>query len=153
MIKLVAIGNRFMKDDGIAIEVAEHLEERLKKRKIDVVIGETDCQSAFYSIHQEDYVFILDAFYEGGEPGTIHVLSLEEAIGKSSGSPMQHDMSMIDMMRLYHCKWKGYLIGVEIGEVGFGEGLSPILQERFQEICLEVEKNIIKIILEEINYA
>ena len=45
------------------------------------------------------------------------------------------------------------MIGVEIGEVGFGEGLSPILQERFQEICLEVEKNIIKIILEEINYA
>uniref|UniRef100_UPI002ED0AE03 hypothetical protein n=1 Tax=Anaerotignum sp. TaxID=2039241 RepID=UPI002ED0AE03 len=102
---------------------------------------------------QEDFIFILDAFYEGGEPGTIHMLSLEEAIGKSSASPMQHDMSMIDMMRLYHCKWKGYLIGVEISEVGFGEGLSSVLQDRFQEICIEVEKNISKIILEEINYA
>ncbi|KAF5059428.1 hypothetical protein DSECCO2_336110 [anaerobic digester metagenome] len=142
-----------MKDDGIAIEVAEHLEESLKKLDVEVMIGETDCQSTFFSIHQEDYVFILDAFYEGGQPGTIHILSLEEAIAKSSGSPMQHDMSVIDMMRLYHCKWKGYLIGVEIGEVGFGEGLSPVLQERLQEICLEVEKNISKIILEDINYA
>lgn len=142
-----------MKDDGIAIEVAEHLEESLKKLNIEVMIGETDCQSVFFSIRQEDYVFILDAFYEGGQPGTIHILSLEEAIAKSSGSPMQHDMSVIDMMRLYHCKWKGYLIGIEIGEVGFGEGLSQVLQERFQDICLEVEKNISKIILEDINYA
>ncbi len=153
MIKLVAIGNRFMKDDGIAILVVEKLEQSLKNLNIEVIIGETDCQSSFCLINPEDLVFILDAFYEGSEPGSLYLCSLEEAMAKSSTSPMQHDMNIIDLMRLYESKWKGYFIGIEIAELGFGEGLSPILQEKFQDICLEVEKNIEKIILEGIHYA
>lgn len=153
MIKLVAIGNRFMRDDGIAIQVAEDLEQSLKNLNIQVIMGETDCQSSFYLINPEDFVFILDAYYEGGEPGSLHLYSLEEAMAKSSASPMQHDMSMIDLMRIYQCKWKGYFIGIEIAELGFGEGLSPILQERFRDICLEVKQNIEKIILEGIHHA
>ena len=153
MIKLVAIGNRFMKDDGIAIQVVERLEQSLKNLNIEVIIGETDCHSSFYLINPQDFVFILDAFYEGAEPGSLHLWTLEEAMANSSGSPMQHDMSMIDLMRLYNCKWNGWFIGIEIAELGFGEGLSPVLQEKIQDICLEVKQNIEKLILEGNHHA
>ncbi|KXL52436.1 hydrogenase 1 maturation protease [Anaerotignum neopropionicum] len=153
MIKLVATGNRFMKDDGIAIKIAENLEQSLHQLNIEVIIGETDCQSCFFFINPEDFVFILDAFYEGAEPGSVHLFSLEEVIAQSSASFMQHDMNMIELMKLYKSEWKGCFIGVEIAEIGFGDELSPVLQEKFQEICWEVEKNIKKIIQEEITDA
>ncbi|WP_304509491.1 hydrogenase maturation protease [Anaerotignum sp.] len=153
MIKLIAIGNRFMKDDGIAIKVAENLVDKLKGLNIEVIIGETDCQNCFYLLKQDDYVLIIDAIYTGSEPGSIHPLKLEEAVAQSSGASMQHDMSIIELMKLYKSKFKGYLIGVEIAELGFGDKLSPVLNEKYQQICLDVERTINKIILEETNYA
>jgi hydrogenase maturation protease len=153
MVKLIAIGNRFMKDDGIAIKVAENLIDKLKNLNIQVIIGETDCQNCFYLLKQDDYVFLFDAIYTGSEPGSIHLLKLEEAVAQSSGASMQHDMSIIELMKLYKSNFRGYLIGVEIAELGFGDELSSALNEKFQEICLDVERTINKIILEEINYA
>lgn len=37
---------------------------------------------------------------------------------------------------------KDYLIGIKIVEIGFGCDLSETLKERFNSICLEVEKII-----------
>lgn len=153
MIKLVAIGNRFMRDDGVAIKVAEAMEHKLKKYNIEIILGETDCQSCFYAVENEDFVLILDAFYQGLEAGTIHLFPLEEILSQPSGSSMQHDMSLIELMKLHKTNMKGYLIGIEIAELGFSETLSPILQEKFQQLCLEVENIIQKVIGEEIHYA
>lgn len=153
MIKLVAVGNRFMKDDGIAIKVAEYLEQSLKNLNIKVIIGETDCQNCFFQLNDEDFVIIVDAIYRGVEPGSIHFFKLEDIMTQSIGTMMQHDMSIIDLMKVYKSKFKGYLIGVEIAELGFGEELSPILQKKSSKICLEVEGKIKKLILEENNNA
>lgn len=153
MLKLVAIGNRFMKDDGIAIKIAEHLENKLSHLNIEVIIGETDCQNCFYLLNQGDFVLILDALCKGSEPGSVHLFKLEEVIPQSSGALMQHDMSIIELMKLYKSKFRGFIIGVEIAELGFGDELSPVLKEKFQQICFEVEKTIQKIISEEVNYA
>ena len=153
MIKVVAIGNRFMKDDGVAIEIAEILADRLSDLNIEIIISETDCQNCFYLLKQKDFVFILDALYKGTEPGSIHIFKLEEVLAQPSGSFMQHDMSIIELMKLYGSNFKGYIIGIEIAEVGFGDKISPVLKEKFKQICLDVEKIIKKIILEEIDYA
>jgi hydrogenase maturation protease len=153
MVKLVAIGNRLMKDDGVAIEVAEILKDRLSNLNIEIIIGETDCQNCFYLLNQKDFVFILDALYKGVEPGSIHIFKLEDVISQPLCSYMQHDMSIIELMKLYGSKFKGYIIGVEIAEVGFGDKISPVLKEKFQQICSDVERTIKEIILEEIDYA
>lgn len=153
MIKLVAIGNRFMKDDGVAIEVAEILEDRLRNLNIEIIIGETDCQNCFYLLNKEDFVFILDALCIGAEPGSIHIFSLEEAISRPIDSFMQHDMSMIELMKLYGNKFKGYIIGIEIAETGFGDELSPALRDKLPQICQEIENTIKKIIPEEMDHA
>lgn len=153
MVKLVAIGNRLMKDDGVAIEVAERLKDRFSNLNIEVIIGETDCQSCFYLLNQEDFVFILDACYEGREPGSVHIFNLEEVISQPLSSIMQHDMSIIELMKLYGSKFKGYIIGIEIAEVGFGDSLSLVLKEKFQQICFDIERIIKEIILEELDYA
>lgn len=153
MMKLVAVGNRFMKDDGIAIAVAESLENRLSHLGLRILIGETDCQSSYYLLNRDDFVFILDALYMGAEPGSVHVLNLEEVMSQPSDSFMQHDMSMIELMKLYGDHLRGYMIGIEVAEIGFGDELSPVLRDKLPQICLEIENSIKKIILEEKAYA
>lgn len=153
MLKLVAIGNRFMKDDGIAIEVAKILEDRLISQNLEIIIGETDFQNCFYLLDEDDYVFILDAIYIGAEPGSIHLFNLKDIRLQPSNSFMQHDMSIIEMIKLYDCKFKGYIIGIEVADIGFGDGLSLVLREKLSQICSVVENNIKIIIMEEFNHV
>ena len=150
MMKFVAVGNRFMKDDGIGIIVTEELRDRLTDLKLDIIIGETDCQSSFYLLNEDDFVIILDAFCIGSEPGSVHILSIHDALLQSSGSFMQHDMSMIELMKLHNCKFKGYIIGIEAADIGFGDELSLVLKEKFTQICSKIESTI-KTILSEVS--
>lgn len=153
MIKVVAIGNRFMRDDGIAIEVAEAIKERFGNQNVEIIIGETDCYNSFTLLESEDFVLIMDAFYQGTEPGSIHIFKLEEILSQPISSFMQHEMSIFELMKLYGSSYRGYAIGIEIAEVSFDVELSPILRGKFQQICSEMEKIIKRIIEEEISHA
>lgn len=153
MLKLVAVGNRFMRDDGIGIEVAEELRGRLNDIKLDIIIGETDFQSSFYLLNDNDFVIILDAFYMGSEPGSIYIFSINDALSKPSGSYMQHDMSILELMKLHNCKFEGYIIGIEVADIGFGDELSPVLKEKFPQICSKIESTIKTILLEVSDHA
>ena len=153
MMKFVAVGNRFMKDDGIGIKVAEELRERLTDLKLDIIIGETDCQSSFYLLNDNDFIIILDAFCIGSEPGSVHIFRIQDALLQPSGSFMQHDMSMIELMKLYNCQFNGYMIGIEVADIGFGDELSPVLKEKFPQICSKIESTIKTILWEVSDHA
>jgi hydrogenase maturation protease len=148
MIKVIAIGNRFMMDDGIAIAVLENLRNRLESIGIEVIIGETDFQFCFHLLKENDFVIILDAAYSGADPGNVHSYKLQEAVTVYGETNSQHDMSVFGLMRLYSKQLKGYLIGIEIAEIGFGCELSQALKIRFNSICLEVESIIYEIVKE-----
>lgn len=139
MVKLVAIGNRFMKDDAIAIRAAEILEDRLKCQDVHVIIGETDFQSCFYLLDKDDFVFILDAFSSGAEPGSIHKFRLEDVMSQPSLFSMHHDLSMVELMKLYGSQFKGYLLGIEVFEIGFDQELSTVLRDKLPQICRVIE--------------
>ncbi|WHH60791.1 hydrogenase maturation protease [Petroclostridium sp. X23] len=148
MIKVIGIGNRLMMDDGIAIAVLENIRNKLKSMGIAVIIGETDFQFCFHQLKEDDFVIILDAAYSGAVAGNIHTYKLQEAVTAYGETNSQHDMSIFDLMRLHSKPLKGYLIGIEIAEAGFGCELSEALKKKFYEICLEVERNISEIVKE-----
>ena len=153
MVKLVAIGNRFMRDDAIAIKAAEILENRLNHQNIHVIFGETDYQNCFYLLNEDDFVIILDAISPREKPGKVHLFRLEDVLAEPSLFSMQHDMNMLELMKLYNVSFKGYLIGIEISEISFDHELSPVLREQLPEICQEIEHAVEKIIWEEGIYA
>ena len=124
MVKLIAVGNRLMMDDGIAIRVAEELRQRLACSNLEIIIAETDCYSSFFSLQENDFVIILDSMCIGEVPGSVKVISLEDALSKQVGSYMQHDMNIIELMKLYNSKFKGCLIGIEVEDIGFGDCLT-----------------------------
>lgn len=148
MIKAIGIGNRLMMDDGIAIAVLENIRNNLESMGIEVIIGETDFQFCFHQLKEDDFVIILDAAYSDAGTGSVHSYKLQEAAVAYGETSSQHDMNVFDLMRLYSKPLKGYLIGIEITEIGFGYELSDTLKEKFNDICLEVERNICEIVKE-----
>lgn len=137
-----------MMDDGIAIAVLENLKNNLESMGIEVIIGETDFQFCFHQLKEEDFVIILDAVYLGTIFGSVHLYNLQEAITAYGETNSQHDMNVFDLMRPYSKPLRGYLIGIEIAEIGFGCELSEALKKKFYDICVEVERIICKIVKE-----
>lgn len=151
MLKLVAIGNRFMMDDGVAIAVTEKLRNRLESLGFEVILAETDFLFCFHLLNANDFVIFVDAASIDGNPGSIHVLELQEAVSGYQRPGSQHEMSLFDLMRLYPKSLKGYLVCIEIAETGFGCELSGLLSGKLEDICLEIECVIHKIVKEQQN--
>lgn len=144
MIKVIGVGNRLMKDDGIAIMVLENIRSNIESIGIEVINGETDFETCFHQLNEDDFVFILDAIYKDLSVGKIHIYDLREAMSAYGKPSYQHDMSIFDLMSLYRKPLKGYLLGIEISEVGFGYGVSESLKKEFNSICIEVMRIIYK---------
>lgn len=140
-IKVIAVGNTLMEDDGVAIVVLEKLKKKLIKRNIGVVIGETDLGYAISSIEDGDFVFFIDAVYYGRKPGEITVTSLKKYKHKKKNYS-QHGYSAMDLVKLYFKAVKGYIIGIEVAEIDFKYGLSSILKDNIDIISKNVFKEI-----------
>ncbi len=146
MIKAIGIGNRLMMDDGIAIAVLENLKNSLESMDIEVIVAETDFQFCFHQFKEADLIIILDAVYSGAVAGSVYSCKLQEAITAYGDTHFQHDMSIFGLMKLYSKPIKGYFIGIEAAETGFGCELSKTLRREFDSICLEVEKIISELV-------
>lgn len=151
-IKLIAVGNRLMMDDGIGIRVAEELKEELEDKGIKTIIGETDFEYCFSEIDNDDFVIILDSTFMRKTPGYISQIPLEKLKEYKQSFYSQHQMSLINMINLYKKGIKGWFIGIEIEKVDFGVNLSNTLESLFSEICNDVKK-IIKKIMEGVENA
>lgn len=142
-IAVIAIGSRIMKDDSIGVRTAEAIKKKLSKTNIDVVIAETDFEYGLEAVKAYDYVIVLDAMVSGGTPGRITVLPLFD-VEVQNRHASQHDMSLIDMITQ-----EGYvlgsLIGIEAEDVDFGFELSKTLQNNFNVICNNLQKEILRI--------
>lgn len=128
-VKLIAIGNLLMKDDGIAIEVTKGLEQKLMLIGIEVIYGETNIGYCISKVKPHDYIIVLDAAHYGKLPGEITVLPLQDFVTNSKGYT-QHSFTFIDVLKLYYPSINGVVIGIEVKEVDFDIGLSNVLYEK-----------------------
>jgi hydrogenase maturation protease len=141
MIKLIAIGNILMGDDGVAIYIARELEEKLKNKGIEVIIGETDFQYCLDRIEEKDNIILLDATCFGIQPGSVTVESIRDVYKWNSKQSLfsQHGYSLIGALKHYYKNLEGLVVGVEGSSFDFGLSLSRSIEKVFQNICGEVE--------------
>ncbi|TAH62831.1 MAG: hydrogenase maturation protease [Gottschalkiaceae bacterium] len=144
--KLIAIGNRLMGDDGIAIYLAESMKAYLEKIGFDVIIGETDISYCLSKIETNDFIIILDAFYHGLKPGSVSMITLKEAASKIRQYYSQHEPNIIKCLDIYNIDVTGLVIGIEVNEIEFKWELSDVMKDLFPQICEQVKDTIIKIL-------
>lgn len=143
---IVAIGNRLMGDDGIAIEVVKNIRGALELRGINVVIGETDVYYCLNEIFDADLVFILDSAYYGNEPGTITVNAIKNFKVYDGKELTQHGINLIKLIEMYNLDKEIYIIGIEVHEITCSFNISSNLNNRLNAICCKVQKAILAIL-------
>ncbi|WP_333860720.1 hydrogenase maturation protease [Clostridium sp.] len=141
-VKVMAIGNILMEDDGVAIVVLEKITQNLTKNNIEVIIGETDFEYCISLIEEEDFIFFIDAAYYGKNPGELTINSLAKYQYRKKYCT-QHSYNVIDLIKSYYKTVNGYIIGIEVGKVSFKFGLSKEIQENINIISKNVFKEII----------
>lgn len=145
-IKIIAIGNILMGDDGVGIRVGEKMKDKLERINIEVVLGETDFQYCVSKIQQGDFLFLLDASIMGKKPGEITVIPIENYIYKGNVYS-EHGCSLLTLINLYRKEVKGYIIAIEVEEVKFSLNLSNILESKLNNITkeiIEIIKEVLK---------
>jgi hydrogenase maturation protease len=140
-VKVIAIGNTLMEDDGIAVIVVKKIREELINKNIEVIVGETDFEFCASLLEEGDILFIIDASYYGKNPGEITVLNLENCLQEKK-LYTQHSCSVIDLIKLYYKYVRGYIVGIEISNVSFKLGLSKELESKIDIISENVFKCI-----------
>ncbi|MBC8059193.1 MAG: hydrogenase maturation protease [Clostridiaceae bacterium] len=142
-VKVVAIGNRLMGDDGIALKVAEDIREVLEFQGINVIVGETDIYYCFNEILDADIIFILDASYYGKRPGTITVKSIEDFKIFENKQFSQHGINLIKLIEMNNLHKEIYIIGIEIHEITYSLNISNSLNKKLKDICWQVQKVVL----------
>lgn len=141
-IKLIAIGNRLMGDDAVAINIAEKLEKKLKDIGVEVIIGETDFQYCLSNIKERDYIIILDSTYFGIEPGSVTVNLLKEInkLNYNNHLYSQHSYNLIEIIDNCYKSIDGIVIGIEGFEFNYSLSMSKTLEQRIEEIRIKVKE-------------
>lgn len=143
--KLIAIGNKLMGDDGVALLIAEKLRSYLEENCIEVIIGETDFEYCMDKIEEGDLILILDATKFGIESGEVTFHHLKEICLPSLSS--QHGYSLLRALRGNFETDSCMLIGIEGSNFNFSIGISLEIEKKIENICLNIKKiiNILKV--------
>lgn len=136
-LKLIAMGNVLMKDDGIGIFIAKAMEEELKEKGVEVIYGETDFGYCITKVNDSDTVIILDAADYGKKPGDITIIPLNNYSPNRNGYT-QHSYNLLDILKLYYPELEGEILAIEVKEINFGFGLTAELQKKKKDIIREV---------------
>lgn len=140
MIKIIAIGNSLMGDDGIALKVIDSIEEEIERLYLGIkcIKAETDFDFALDNIEDGDYLFILDSTLLGLECGEITQIPLGEMRRYLNNSLSIHNMNLLSLIDHFKIKVRGFILGIEVEKVNFNLDISKEIKESFEEICRKI---------------
>ncbi|MEM0440617.1 MAG: hydrogenase maturation protease [Candidatus Caldarchaeum sp.] len=140
-VKVVCIGNRLRGDDAAGRYVADLLR---KNGGIDVVEASSPLEILDVITSDTSHLIVVDAVENRGNPGKIHRLEIEDLISKNISYSSTHLLSLPESIKLLTALGefggKITLFGVEGADFGYGEKLSPKVEEACRKIA-----NMIKI--------
>ncbi|MBU3146785.1 hydrogenase maturation protease [Clostridium sp. CF012] len=136
--KVIAIGNRLMMDDAVAVMILEKIKNTLEDKDIETIIGETDVDFCFSKLNQRDIFYIIDSTYYGNVPGTVTFKNLKDIKMTRGNCRSIHSLGLIELVNMYKMDIKGYFIGIEIANIDINIGLSNILQGQIDYIARDI---------------
>lgn len=143
---IVCLGNRYLRDDGIGILVAEELKSRNLGSDILVDAYQTADLSLLWQYQGASRIIIIDALRSGAPPGTISRYTITPTSGPLAPLQGLHKLQLHDMFDI--ASRTGLLtcpvtiLGVEPKDCGIGEGLSAELATAMSEVVTAVIKEL-----------
>lgn len=143
-IALISLGNENRRDDAIAAVVCQALSAAIIERLEYYPLGIHGEQIGEF-IANKSAAIVVDAVLEPGAVGqvtTIAHLELAQAIQLKAS----HGFSWFQQLALQSVPVPVTFIGINVGDDGWGQGLSPELNRKVQEIVEQVERICISIL-------
>jgi hydrogenase maturation protein HypF len=136
---IIGLGNPWRKDDGIGPALIARLQENPELNiHADCVDGGTDGLGLVSIIEPYERALIVDAVRMGLAPGTIKVFTPDDVIlNVHSDSLSTHGFGLaqvIELLRKMGNTTALTIVGIEPESVGFGEGLSPVVEKSLPEV-------------------
>jgi hydrogenase maturation protease len=141
--KVIALGNRLMMDDKIALLVSENLLQVFTDNNIEVILGETDVDYCLSKLNCEDEFYIIDSTCFGNVAGTITTRPLSDFKKAYKYQKQTHSLNLLDLINIYDINVKGYFIGIEIQSINMSYDISVELKKKFQSIRSEILEIIV----------
>lgn len=137
-VKVIAIGNSLMHDDGTALYFAKELRKKFEHSNVDIVIGETDFDYCMEKIHNDDFIIVIDSTNFFIRPGTVTISSLD--LKNNNAFCSGHYLNFVQMVRCFYPDINGAIIGIEGKNFEVGIGLSDEIINNSTDILKKIYK-------------
>lgn len=138
---VVCLGNPLRADDGLGLKVGRELEKRGHK----VISPGPDLTEIAKELNEIEELILVDAMDFGGEPGEIVCARLDE-LREVEFRSSTHTLSPLKFLRLfkelYGLPREVFIIGVQPGDLGYGEHLSPEVERAVQRVVEAISERV-----------
>ena len=134
-----------MGDDGVGPAAIEALRRRGAADRAELIDAGLAFSDVLCDLEPSRPLLVIDAVRGGGPPGTVYRLGpddLAEEAGSLARSVSLHEISVLPALRMEALAGREFadvtILGVEPGEVAWGERLSPPVAEALEKVVDEV---------------
>ena len=141
---VIGLGNTLRRDDGIGIIILESLLNSYRRQGVDYLNFGIASFDLIYKLQEYDTVLLIDGIAAGLAPGELKIFELKDIAYVSKGalvSTHEFDLkSLFELYKRFELKSKIYVAGIQVKDTSYGEGLSPELKARLDQILQEISR-------------
>jgi hydrogenase maturation protease len=144
---ILGVGNLLFTDEGVGVRVAEALQDRYEfSENVKVVDGGTLGLNLLGIISEADFLIVVDAVRNNGEPGTLYRLAGEEIPKRIRAKNSLHQVDLLEALTCCQALDKvpeTVIIGVEPEDITtLGIELTPTVSGRVEDLINRVLKEL-----------
>ncbi|MGA7879203.1 MAG: HyaD/HybD family hydrogenase maturation endopeptidase [Desulfoferrobacter sp.] len=142
-ILVLGVGNVLLQDEGVGVRVVENLQSHYCfSANVELMDGGTLGLRLLDPIAETDYLIVVDAVQNGKPPGTLYRLPAEELAKRLTFKNSLHQLNLVETLayaEILGNRPEAVIIGIEPQDISpWGMELTPIVQSRLEDLCLEV---------------
>jgi len=143
---VLGVGNPFRRDDGVGPAVIARLQSDERLKGVDVLDGGIDGLALMDYMQGYQKVLIVDAVNMGANPGEFRLFSPQEAtLSITADALSTHGFGVAEVIALMDkldIQVDMRILGIQAKDVTFGEGFSPEISARLDDILELVRKEV-----------
>lgn len=143
---VIGLGNTLRRDDGIGIVILESLLRFYREENIDYFNFGTASFDLVNKIKDYKTVLLVDGINAGLTPGELKIFDLQDiSYNRDDYISSTHELNLAGLFELSNklgLKTKIYVAGIQVWDTGWGEGLSPEVDNNRQEIIERISSFI-----------
>lgn len=150
IIKVIGVGQSLRGDDAAGLIAVRHWLDTCQARhgypNVHVELSELPGLGLLSLLEGSRFAILVDAMHSNARPGTVQVLNEDQLAAFQPGSGSAHGWGVAETISFGRqlmpstIPEKIVLIGIQVGQINLGEGLSPEVASAFPKVARLIEQ-------------